>query len=113
MPRNKTPGPNDEQLLLNEIQLLLAEKRTYYALLRTGMGIFTLPLTMVAVLAGTSEYHSVFSSFGLGFLIITVLIAISLVGLSLFYQAERKIKRLNRMIRLIERENKRIAEILI
>lgn len=113
MPGNKKTKHTNEQLLLNEIQLLLAEKRTYFALLRTGMAIFTMPLTIVAVLAGTSEYHAVFKSFWIGFITISFLLAISLVGLSLFYGAEKKIKRLDHMIRLIEKENKRIAEILI
>lgn len=105
--------PPSEQLLLNETQLLLAEKRTYYALLRTGVAVFTLPLTLVALLISTSEYHDIFSQFWIGFCLIGALILISLTGLSLSIRANQKINRLNRLIDLIRRENKRIAEILI
>lgn len=103
----------NEQLLLNEIQLLLAEKRTYYALLRTGVAIFTLPIPLLAILLATNEYHRIFFNAWIACTILGFLITISLVGLSLFYKAEKKVKRLDRMIRLIEKENKRIAEILI
>ena len=36
-----------EQLLLSEIQVLLAEKRTYYSILRTGLGVIVAPLTVL------------------------------------------------------------------
>lgn len=102
-----------EQLLLNEIQLLLAEKRTYLALLRTGLTVFTVPLTVIAFLAATTEYHRLFGNFIVGFIMVGGLIVISLIGLSIFYKAEHKIKRLDSLVRRIEKENKRIAEIVV
>jgi uncharacterized membrane protein YidH (DUF202 family) len=109
-PRKQT---QNEQLLLNEVQLLLAEKRTYLSMLRTGLAVFTVPITIIAVLAATVEYHGLFSNVLVGLVITGAMIALSLIGLSIFYQAQGKIKRLDRMIRLIEKESKRIAEILI
>lgn len=102
-----------EQLLLNEIQLLLAEKRTYLALLRTGLTVFTVPLTVVAFLVATSEYHKLFQNFWIGFVTVGVLLGMALIGLSIFYRAEHKIKAINKMIEMIEKEDKRIAEIII
>lgn len=109
----RKPKQPKEELLLNEIQLLLAEKRTYLSLLRTGLTVFTVPLTVIAVLAATTYYHKLFSNFILGIVITTALVLISLIGLSIFYRAENKIKRLDKLIRLIERDNKRIAEIVV
>lgn len=109
----RKPKHPSEQLLLNEIQLLLAEKRTYLALLRTGLTVFTVPLTVLAVLAATAHYHRLFTNFLLGLFVLGGLILIALIGLSIFYRAENKIKKLDKLIRFIERENRRIAEIVV
>jgi len=41
-----------------KIQVLLAEKRTALAALRTGIAIFTLPLSVTTVLITTSRYYN-------------------------------------------------------
>lgn len=48
----------DESVDIGRIQLLLAEKRTALAALRTGIAIFTLPLSVTTVLVTTSRYYS-------------------------------------------------------
>jgi hypothetical protein len=46
-----------EALRINEIQLLLAMKRTSLATLRTGILIAALPLTIASFLVATSRYY--------------------------------------------------------
>lgn len=46
-------------LAINEIQLLLAEKRTSLAFLRTGIAVIALPLSLVSFLIATSEHYRV------------------------------------------------------
>lgn len=101
-----------EQILLQEIQVLLAEKRTYFALFRLGIAIATLPLTIIAFLIATREYHQVFAEPLFAFVIIGSLSALSLVGISICLRTQRKIKGINGIIDIIKSENKRIAEIL-
>lgn len=48
----------DESVDIGRIQLLLAEKRTALAALRTGIAIFTLPLSVTTVLVTTSRYYT-------------------------------------------------------
>lgn len=109
MSHHKAP----EQLLLAEIQVLLAEKRTYLAVQRTGFGIIALPFTIILFLVATAGYHQIFSFVWLAVIILAALVSISASGLRLFYQARRKIRRIDHMIRSIERDDKRIAEIVI
>ncbi|PIR87125.1 MAG: hypothetical protein COU11_02765 [Candidatus Harrisonbacteria bacterium CG10_big_fil_rev_8_21_14_0_10_49_15] len=106
---NKT----DENLLLSEIQLLLAEKRTYYSLLRTGLAVFSVPLTVIVFLVATGPKHRIFDLFWIGALVIAALLVIAAVGLGIFIQAQRKVKRLDRIISTIKSESKRIAEIVV
>lgn len=53
---------NDEtrqigSVLVNEVQLLLAEKRTSLATMRTGIAVLALPLSITSVLIATSKYY--------------------------------------------------------
>jgi uncharacterized membrane protein YidH (DUF202 family) len=48
----------DEGVDISRVQLLLAEKRTSLAALRTGIAIFTLPLSVTTVLVTTSRYYN-------------------------------------------------------
>jgi uncharacterized membrane protein YidH (DUF202 family) len=41
----------------DKVQLLLAEKRTILSLLRTGIALLTLPLSVASVLIATSHYY--------------------------------------------------------
>src|SRR5260370_17476867 len=51
-------GDEPINLILGEIQVLLAEKRTALSSLRTGIAIFALPLSVLSVLIATSRYYS-------------------------------------------------------
>lgn len=46
----------DHRLVMQEVQLLLAEKRTSYALLRTGITVSLVPLSLWTVLLATSQF---------------------------------------------------------
>ncbi|MBF0117829.1 MAG: hypothetical protein HQK79_03280 [Desulfobacterales bacterium] len=48
-----------QALVINEIQLILAEKRTSLAILRTGLGVFALPLSIFSFLLVTSKYYEI------------------------------------------------------
>ena len=56
MTNNKT-GVNS--IAINEVQLLLAEKRTSLAVMRTGIAVLALPLSVLSVLIATSKYYDV------------------------------------------------------
>lgn len=42
-------------IIINEVQLLLAEKRTTLASMRAGIAVFALPLSVLSVLIATSK----------------------------------------------------------
>lgn len=102
-----------EQLLLAETQVLLAEKRTYYALLRSAIAICTLPLTVIVFLIATAKSHGLFDNLWLSTVVVVVLAAICVTGVSLLARANRRIKRINHIVDKIKKENKRLAEIVL
>jgi uncharacterized membrane protein YidH (DUF202 family) len=46
-------------IAINEVQLILAEKRTSLAVMRTGIAVLALPLSVMSVLIATSKYYDV------------------------------------------------------
>jgi len=48
---------SEHSLLINEVMLLLAEKRTSLASLRTGLGIVAAPLSIIGFLVATSRLY--------------------------------------------------------
>ena len=48
-----------ETIIINEVQLLLAEKRTSLAAMRTGIAVFVLPLSVMSVLIATAKYYDI------------------------------------------------------
>lgn len=53
---NKSLDPT----LINEVQLLLAEKRTSLSVMRTGIAVLALPISVLSLLVATSKYYDVF-----------------------------------------------------
>lgn len=102
-----------EQLLLTEVQVLLAEKRTYFALFRTGMAVVTVPLSVLVFLLATTKFHGLFDHWLLTVAAVVGLTAISLSGFVLVSQSQRKLRKINKLLRVIESQNERIARILV
>jgi uncharacterized membrane protein YidH (DUF202 family) len=46
-------------IIVNEAQLVLAEKRTSLAVMRTGIAVLALPLSVMSFLIATSKYYIV------------------------------------------------------
>ena len=65
--------------VFEKVQLLLAEKRTALSLMRTGIAVLTLPLSVVSILIATSHYYD--TSKVLYLLIPVLCISVILLGL--------------------------------
>lgn len=46
-----------DSMAINEVQLILAEKRTSLAVMRTGIAVLALPLSVMSVLIATSRFY--------------------------------------------------------
>jgi len=46
-----------DNFILNEVQLLLSEKRTALSTMRTGIAIFAFPLSVLSILIATSRSY--------------------------------------------------------
>ncbi|TFG28757.1 hypothetical protein EU528_10745 [Candidatus Thorarchaeota archaeon] len=94
---NRTHHQSEMRTSLALIRTIDAEKRTHLAELRTGIGILTIPMSLLTILIATSNYYSVDSvlSFIVG--IVIGIVALASVGSYLVIQALQKIKKTEKL----------------
>lgn len=101
-----------ESLAFGEIQLLLAEKRTALAALRTGIAVFVLPLSVFSFLIATSRYYNVVDVYHLFVLIVAICLGLVVLGTYLITRAVRRMHRYDALIGRIKKRHSRISEFL-
>lgn len=93
---NNTGSP--DKTLYNKAQLVLAEKRTSLAVLRTGIMIFALPLTVLTALIAFSRFYDFDTNIWLFIPVVIVSTILFVVGLFLMYRAFTNIMKFDRML---------------
>ena len=104
---------NTDAVAMSAVQLLLAEGRTALALMRTGIAVFVLPLSVLSVLVATSKYYDALSVLHFLFPLVALCGVLVLLGSYLVIHAMLKIRHLDRLIHRIKLEHSGIAELLI
>jgi len=101
-----------DAMVLNEMQLLLAEKRTALSTLRTGIAIFAFPLSVLSVLIATSKSYEM--SEVMHWLVPLVLINLALIALAVYLtiRALRKMWHYDRLIAGYKSSHPRLAKLL-
>lgn len=99
-------------MIINEAQLLLAEKRTSLATIRTGIAVLVLPLSVMGLLVATSKYYNVVHVLPL-FIPLTVLCSTLIVtGLYLIIRALIRLRREDQHILELKRKDGKVAELI-
>ncbi|UCD80864.1 MAG: hypothetical protein JSW26_05385 [Desulfobacterales bacterium] len=99
-----------ETIIINEVQLLLAEKRTSLAAMRTGIAVIALPLTVMSVLIATSKYYDIIHVMHLLVPLLILCAALVVLGSYLIIRSIIRLHRHDRLISKIKRNNSTIAE---
>ena len=104
--------PKLDNLILGEIQVLLAEKRTALSSLRTGIAIFALPLSVLSVLIATSRYYSFGKVMPLLVPLLLLNLGLVVLGSWLIYRSIHRIRHFERRIRELSQKYRSIAEFI-
>jgi hypothetical protein len=99
-------------IVINEIQLILAEKRTSLAAMRTGIAVFVLPLSVLSVLVATSKYYDFIHVMHLIVPLLFICAALIFLGSYLIIRSITRLHRYDRLILDIRRKHSKIAEFL-
>jgi uncharacterized membrane protein YidH (DUF202 family) len=101
-----------ESLIINEVQLLLAEKRTSLATMRTGIAVLILPLSVVSLLIATSRYYDVVHVMPLFVPLLVFCSALIVLGSYLIIRSIIRLRHHDQLILSLKRKNSKIAEFM-
>lgn len=101
-----------ETIVINEVQLILAEKRTSLAALRTGIAVFALPLTVMSVLIATSKYYDIIQVMHLLVPLLSICGALILLGTYLIVRSIIRLHRQDNLIAGLKRKHRNVAEFI-
>lgn len=99
-------------IILNEVQLLLAEKRTSLAAMRTGIAVFVLPLSVFSILIATSKYYNIFHILYLFIPLVLMNLGLIVLGSYLIIRAIRKIRWYDKTIEMLKQKHTRLSEFI-
>ena len=91
--------PTRDSVIFGEIQVILAEKRTALASLRTGIAVFALPFSVLSVLIATSRYYSFDKVMPLLMPLLLLNLGLVVLGSWLIYRSIRRIHHYEHRIR--------------
>jgi uncharacterized membrane protein YidH (DUF202 family) len=101
-----------ENTIINEIQLLLAEKRTSLATIRTGIAVMALPLSVMGLLIATSKYYNVVHVLALFIPLVALCSTLIVTGLYLIIRAIVRLRHHDRHIVALKDRDKEVAELV-
>ena len=101
-----------DSLIINEVQLILAEKRTSLASLRTGIAVFALPLSLISLLIATSKYYDVVHVLHLILPLGLILTALIILGGYLIVRALRAIHHHDRLIHQLKTCHTKLSDFI-
>ncbi len=101
-----------QPVIINEVQLILAEKRTSLATMRTGIAVCAIPLSLTGLLIATSRYYEILNVLTLFIPFGLLNAALLCLGAYLIVRSMRRLVREDRMIREIKRRHSAIAEFI-
>jgi uncharacterized membrane protein YidH (DUF202 family) len=107
-----TPEGDTGTLLFNEIQLLLAEKRTSLSVLRTGIAILVLPLSVLSVLIATSRLYGTTDVLHFLVPVLAISTVLTLLAFYLIVRALHRIHVVDRHIAQLKHGSRLITELL-
>jgi uncharacterized membrane protein YidH (DUF202 family) len=103
---------NLDAMTFNEVQLLLAEKRTSLSTMRTGIAVFVFPLSVLSVLIATSKSYDVHEIMPWLVPLVLLNLGLTALGIYLITRAVVRIRRYDRLIDKLKNKNSRLAELL-
>ena len=114
IPKNAGSTMDDDLLTLEltEIQVLLAEKRTSFALLRTGIAVFSLPMSVLTILIATSKYYDMGDILFLFVILLLICSALLVLGVSLIIRSMGRIFRYDKKIEEIKTHDKILEDLI-
>ena len=106
------PAAANDAMVLNTMQLLLAEKRTALSALRTGIAVFAFPLSVLSVLIATSRSYDTERVLHWLLPLLAITLGLFVLAVYLVTRSIRKIWHYDRVIRAFQEKHRVLAKLL-
>ena len=106
------PNPEFNTIIINEAQLILAEKRTALAAIRTGIAVIALPLSLVGLLIATSRFYDAMHVLQWLIPLMALNVLLVCLGAYLIIRSLVRIHRHDRLIKAIKMKHSTVAELI-
>jgi len=101
-----------EKHIINEMQLIFSEKRTALSLLRTGITVLLLPLSVLTVLLATSRYYDISKAWAVSIPLGVLCFGLFILGLYLIIRSTKLIRRCDNAAHLLLKQSKYLSDLL-
>jgi uncharacterized membrane protein YidH (DUF202 family) len=108
----KNDKKNIDAIVINEVQLLLAEKRTSLSVMRTGIAVLVLPLSVLSVLIATSKYYDIFHVMNMLIPLMIMNIILIILGSFLVVRSLLKIHHHDSLIQKLKKKHSAVSEFI-
>ncbi|MCA8960379.1 MAG: hypothetical protein KDC38_07695 [Planctomycetes bacterium] len=102
----------DDALLLTEAELILAEKRTSLSVLRTGIAVIALPMTILSFLIATSRSYAVTEVLHWLVPLLVLCGLLVVLGVYLAVRSLIRIRRYDRILAELKSRSRELARLL-
>ena len=101
-----------EKHIINEMQLIFSEKRTALSLLRTGIAVLLLPLSVLTVLLATSRNYDIANALEVAVPLAILCLGLFVLGIYLILKSAVQIKKSDRAAHLLLKHSRYLSELL-
>ena len=103
---------SSESIVINEVQLLLAEKRTSLSVMRTGIAVLVLPLSVLSLLIATSKYYDIFHVMNMFIPLMVINAILILLGSFLIVRSFLKMRHYDSLIQKLKKKHSAVSEFI-
>ena len=108
----ETDANDNSSILIGEVQLILAEKRTSLSTMRLGIAVLALPLTVLSFLIVTSKHYNLLHVMYLMIPLTLLVLVLAIFGFYLVIKSIRHMHHYDKIIHKIKKRNGFISELL-
>ncbi len=101
-----------DSVVIAEVQLLLAEKRTSLSVLRTGITVLILPLSVMSFLIATEKYYDFFNILHLMIPLLVLNFALIVLGAYLIIRSLKRMHHFDIIIKQLKLKHTIIGELI-
>ncbi len=98
--------------IINEMQLILAEKRTSLSVLRTGITVLLLPLSVMTVLLATSRYYDIETALQIAIPLALFCFGLFILGIYLITRSVMRIRKYDHSAHMLLHNSEYLSKLL-